>query len=213
MTRTIETRWWFVRHAPVPNPEGRCYGQHDLDCDVSNAAAFASLARRLPPEAVWLATTLRRTQATMNAIHAARGTAPEPLHLEPALIEQSFGEWQGRTYAELGAFGRGDAAGASHRFWLAPAHAVPPGGESFVQVMERVAAAVRRLTQQHAGRDIVCVAHGGSIRAALAMAVGLEPEAALAFSIETLSLTRLDHIDGPGAGHGWRVGPVNQPPL
>ena len=42
MTNTIETRWWFVRHAPVPNPEARCYGQHDMECDVSNAAAFAS---------------------------------------------------------------------------------------------------------------------------------------------------------------------------
>lgn len=213
MTKTIETRWWFVRHAPVPNPEARCYGQHDMDCDVSNAAAFESLARRLPTEAVWMATTLKRTQLTMNAIHAARGSKPDPLHLERELIEQSFGGWQGRTYAELGAFGRGDPGAPSHRFWLAPAHSVPPGGESFVQVMQRVGAAVQRLTQAHRGRDIVCVAHGGSIRAALALAVGLEPEAALAFSIETLSLTRLDHIDGPGTGHGWRVGPINMPPL
>jgi hypothetical protein len=30
------TRWWWVRHAPVPNPERRCYGQSDMDCDVSN---------------------------------------------------------------------------------------------------------------------------------------------------------------------------------
>lgn len=213
MTATVETRWWLVRHAPVPNPEARCYGQHDMACDVSNAAAFARLAGRLPTDAVWIATTLSRTQRTMHAIHAARGTTPEPLHLERALIEQSFGEWQGRTYAELGAFGRGEDASASHRFWLAPAHSVPPGGESFVQVMERVADAVKRLTAAHAGRDIVCVAHGGSIRAALAMALGLQPEAALALSIDTLSLTRLDRIDGPGAGHGWRVGAVNLPPL
>lgn len=212
MTATIETRWWLVRHAPVPNPEARCYGQSDLDCDVSNAEAFESLAKRLPSKAVWMATTLRRTQRTMHAIHAARGSRPDPLHLEAALIEQNFGDWQGRTYTELGAFGRSDSTSAS-RFWLAPAHAVPPGGESFVQVMERVAEAVRRLTAEHAGRDIVCVAHGGSIRAALAMALGLEPEAALALSIDTLSLTRLDRIDGPGAGHGWRIGAVNLPPL
>ena len=32
------TRWWWVRHAPVPNPEARCYGQSDKDCDVSNEA-------------------------------------------------------------------------------------------------------------------------------------------------------------------------------
>jgi broad specificity phosphatase PhoE len=79
--------------------------------------------------------------------------------------------------------------------------------------MERVAAAVARITREHAGRNIVAVAHGGSIRAAVALALGLEPEAALALSIDNLSLTRLDHIDGPGNGHGWRVGSVNLPPL
>jgi alpha-ribazole phosphatase len=99
------------------------------------------------------------------------------------------------------------------RFWLAPAHAVPPGGESFVDVIARVSAAVTRLNRTHPGRDIVAVAHGGSIRAALAFALDLDPEAALAFSIDPLSLTRLDHVDGPGAGHGWRVSTVNLPPV
>ena len=95
-----ETRWWFVRHAPVPNPEKRCYGQKDVECDTTNAAAFENLAKRVPREAVWVATPLSRTQRTMRAIHQARGTTPDPLHLEPRLAEQSFGDWQGRTYAE-----------------------------------------------------------------------------------------------------------------
>ena len=207
-----ETRWWLVRHAPVPNPEGRCYGQHDVECDTTNAQAFQNLAARIPREAVWVATPLSRTQRTLAAIHAARGTAADPLHLEPLLKEQSFGEWQGRTYAELGAFGHGGTA-ASHRFWLAPAHETPPGGESFVDVISRVSTAMESLSARHAGKDIVCVAHAGTIRAALAVVLGLTPEAALAFTIDTLSLTRLDLIDSPAAGHGWRVGPVNLPAL
>lgn len=207
----IVTRWWWVRHAPVPNPEQRCYGQRDMACDTSNTAAFRDLAKHLPQDAVWITTTLQRTQKTAAAIHAAREPAQPvtPPILEPDLVEQHFGDWQGRTYAEIGAFGTASADIAGHRFWLAPAHEVPPGGESFVQVMERVAGAVERLTRAHAGRDLVVVAHGGSIRAALAFALGLDPEAALAFTIEPLSLTRLDHIEGPGAGHGWRVGVVN----
>jgi len=205
-----ETRWWLVRHAPVPNPEARCYGQRDVECDTSNTAAFDTLAKRLPRDAVWVATPLSRTQRTMHAIHQARGTTPDPLHLEPRLAEQHFGDWQGRTYVEMGAFGHGGTA-ASHRFWLAPAHETPPGGESFVAVMQRVHGAIEALSQRHAGKDIVCVAHGGSIRAALALSLGLSPEAALAVNIDTLSLTRLDLIDSTAAGHGWRVGLVNQP--
>lgn len=202
----IETRWWLVRHAPVPNPEARCYGQTDVACDTTNAQAFQNLAARIPRQAVWVATPLSRTQRTMAAIHAARGTSADPLHLEPLLKEQNFGDWQGRTYAEIGAFGQG-----SHRFWLAPAHETPPGGESFVDVIERVTRAMEALSEKHAGKDIVCVAHSGTIRAALAVVLGLTPEAALAFTIDTLSLTRLDRIDSPVAGHGWRVGPVNLP--
>jgi hypothetical protein len=30
--------------------------------------------------------------------------------------------------------------------------------------------------------------------------------------MENCSVTRIDHIDGPGMGHGWRVVTVNRPP-
>jgi len=215
---TITTRWWWIRHAPVINPSGRIYGQRDVQADTSNVAAFTALAERVPADAMWLATPLSRTQATAAAIHAKMsGEAPQP-RIEPAFIEQSFGDWQGMAYEDIGAYGkvRPGAKGIGvegHRFWLAPAHETPPGGESFVDVMRRVSAGIERLTEEHAGRDIVVVAHGGSIRAALAHALSLEPESALAFTIDTLSLSRLDHIQGPGKGNPWRVGPVNLPPV
>jgi hypothetical protein len=62
------------------------------------------------------------------------------------------------------------------------------------------------------GRDVIVVAHGGTIRAVLALALRLEPEAALAFTIENCSVTRIDHIEGPGMGHRWCVVTVNRPP-
>ncbi len=111
------------------------------------------------------------------------------------------------AYAELER--AGDAV--YHKFWLTPADHAPPGGESFAAVIERVRPVVERLTAAHAGRDIVAVAHGGSIRAALALALGLGAEGALAFRIEHLSLTRIDHAAGPGPGGDWRVGSVNLP--
>ena len=207
------TRFWWIRHAPVINPEGRVYGQRDVEADTSNIAAFVALGRRVPAKAVWIATQLRRTQATAAAIHAAMelgdGAAPA-VAIEPELVEQSFGDWQGRTYAEIGAYGE-RASVDGHRFWLAPAHSTPPGGESFIDVMARVARAVDRLAAAHSGRDVVVVAHGGTIRAALAQALGLAPEAALALTIDTLSLTRVDRVDGPGRGHDWRIGAINLP--
>lgn len=199
------TRWWWIRHAPVTTDGGRIYGQSDVECDVSDRAAFDALARMLPPAAIWVTSHLKRTHHTARAIVEAGLEAPAPI-IEPALAEQHFGAWQGQLRTEVMARNP-DRRG----FWLAPARTAPPGGESFVDVIERVGPAIRRLSEAHAGRDIVAVAHGGTIRAALAVALGLDPEYALAFTTANLALTRIDHIAGPG-GEAWRVSAVNLPP-
>jgi len=208
----IATRFWWVRHAPVRHG-GRIYGQADLSCDCSQTALFAGLAGQLPGDAVWVTSNLRRTHETAAAIIRAGVAGPQPIPGPEALAiadlaEQHFGAWQGLTYDAL----RQSRNGDFHRFWHAPAYEAPPDGESFVAVIERVARAIHDLVAAHAGRDIIAVAHGGTIRAALALALGLDPEAALAFSIDNCSLTRIDRIDGPGMGHNWRVATVNRPP-
>ncbi len=206
-TRLV-TRWWWIRHAPVPNHGGRCYGQSDVLADCSDEAAFAALARALPREALWVTSQLTRTQQTAAAIAAAGHPVPEPL-VEPELAEQNFGLWQGRRYEEIDQ----DLGGAAHKFWIAPARHAPPEGESFVEVIARAGRAIERLTRAHAGRHIVAVAHGGSIRAALQIALEAPPERALAFAIDNLSLTRIDHVEGPGEGGQWRVVSVNLSPI
>lgn len=210
MTQTVVTRWWLIRHAPVVGTHGRVYGQMDVGCDVSDTETLKALAARVPDDALWFATPLSRTQRTAQALgeqmRAAGRTPPPRPVLEQAFIEQNFGDWQGRTYNEIGAFGQSERA---HRFWLAPAVETPPGGESFAMVVARVSGALAALTERHAGRDIVLVSHGGTIRAAIAHALAMAPESALSLSVDTLSLSRIDHVGGPGKGHDWRVGLVN----
>jgi broad specificity phosphatase PhoE len=208
----ITTSLWWVRHAPVAH-DGRVYGQIDLSCDCSETALFTGLAEKLPRSAIWVTSNLRRTHETAAAIIRAGLPGPRLIPgpeaiMLPEFAEQDFGEWQGLTYEEL----QVSRAGDFHRFWHAPAHETPPGGESFVAVIERVSRAIHRLVETYSGRDIIAVAHGGTIRAALALALDLDPEAALAFTIENCSITCIDRIDGPGMGHGWRVVKVNQPP-
>ena len=212
------TRWWWIRHAPVDSG-GRIYGQGDLPADCSDLETFRALAALLPRNPVWVASQLQRTHQTAAAIRAQQEEPPDkggaPL-VETQLAEQHFGDWQGLSHDELAR--RRD--GAWHRFWLAPAAEAPPGGESFVQVMARVGDAIQRLSRAHGGRDIVAVAHGGTIRAALALALALDPEKALAWTIDNCSITRIDHIAGPPGSHDvgqpedgvWRVVRVNQPP-
>jgi broad specificity phosphatase PhoE len=204
------TRWWWIRHAPVTDDGGRVYGQRDVACDCSDRPAFERLARMLPPSAVWVTSHLKRALDTARCIVEAgaaleAGLAAPPPIVEPDLAEQHLGDWQGQLRAEI--FARNpDKRG----FWLAPAEAVPPGGESFVQLTARVEAAIGRLGRAHAGRDIVAVAHGGTIRAALALALGIAPATALAFTTDNLALTRIDQI-GQAEGDAWRVVAVNIP--
>jgi alpha-ribazole phosphatase len=206
------TRWWWVRHAPVTVNNGRCYGQTDHPCDCSDTAAFAGLAAKLPQDAVWVTSPLLRTHMTAAGIVRAGLPGPDPIPgpgvlVEPELIEQHFGEWQGKTYAELAEH----SGNLWPRFWLAAAHQAPPGGESFVQLLARAHPGILRLSHKHAGRDIIAVTHGGTIRAAVALALDLAPEAALAVSIDNLSVTRIEHFAGDEAAHRWRVTTVNHP--
>ena len=205
------TRWWWIRHAPVTSHAGRIYGNQDVACDCSDEAVFRGLAAQLPDDAVWIVTPLGRTRATAEALARHHAAVPADFEIEPRLAEQNFGEWQGLTHDELAQ----QRSGAWHRFWLAPAEEVPPGGESFAAVSARVAEAIEALTRRHAGRDIVCVSHGGPIRAALSLALAVPPEQALAFSVDNCALTRLDHfaaedaMPGGGLGGAWRIAGVN----
>ncbi|MFP6743017.1 MAG: histidine phosphatase family protein [Alphaproteobacteria bacterium] len=204
--RTV-TRWWWVRHAPAFRVNGGIYGNDDVPCDTTDAESFRGLARLLPEDAIWVTSHLSRTKLTAAAIVDGGAVGPEPM-VEQGLGEQGFGDWQGMTHAEV------EAANPEiyHKFWLAPADHAPPGGESFVDVIDRVRTVVERMTVDHGGRDIIAVAHGGTIRAALAIALGVEADRALPFCTENLSITRIDHVDGPGAGGDWRIVTVNQPP-
>jgi broad specificity phosphatase PhoE len=201
------TRWWWVRHAPVRDDGGRIYGQVDLESDCSADNVFQSLASILPRGALWVTSHLRRTKQTAAAIHAAGNSVATGIHETKAFAEQDFGDWQGLDRKDFFA----SRSLAPHSFWYCPAHERPPGGESFHDLIDRVRPAVEQLTRDNPGRDIVAVAHGGTIRAALAIAMDLEPEASLAFATDNCAVTRLDHIGGD-ARFRWRVGFVNHSP-
>jgi alpha-ribazole phosphatase len=203
------THWWWVRHAPVADGTSRLYGRLDVPCDCSNLAAFEALAEVLPGDAVWVVSSLLRARQTFEAIRAFRPALAEPL-TRADFDEQDFGAWQGLSWNDMQAKD-GDAY---QRFWQDPTGNAPPQGESFAAVIKRVAAGISDLNRAYRGRSIVAIAHGGSIRAAVAVALKLSPAIAMAIVIDNLSVTRLDHLDGGGSavsGSAWRVHGVNLP--
>ena len=185
------TRWWWVRHAPVPNPEGRCYGQFDKDCDVSNEALFRHQAALLPTGAVWYSSNLLRARKTAEHLGRA-GADLRELTIDPDLAEQSFGDWQGLTYAEIS-----EKPGNGHLFWLAPPDFRPPGGESFTAMQTRIVSAVDRIRAAHPGGVVVCVSHADPIKALVAHAMGTHIDLFQRIVISTCSITAIAY--GMGA--------------
>jgi broad specificity phosphatase PhoE len=202
------TRLFLVRHALVePSARLTMYGTMDVGlCDLAlrqEAAAYRWLAARLPHPARWFVTPLSRTGATAAAIFAA-GYPETPLETNPDLIEQALGEWQGLPHETFFQ----QLREKPHPFWSISVAERPPGGESFADVIARVGPAIDRIIYENQGADVVIVAHGGSIRAALAHAMRVDGEAVLTFNIKNLSLTRIEKV-----GADWRVAAVNEEPF
>jgi alpha-ribazole phosphatase len=185
----VETNLWLIRHAPVDGPKGVIHGP-DAPADLANQAALAALKARLPQGAFAVCSPARRTQQTATALGL---DAIE----NAAFREQDFGAWTGRRHNDLVA----ELGDAYQAFWRSPAINRPPGGESFVDQIER---AKHGLASLPAG-DAVLVVHSGTIRAVLAIALDLQPDSALRFVIDPLSLTRIDRL-----ADGWRIIAVNQ---
>ena len=184
-----QSQLWLIRHAPVDGPRGII---HDLDApaDVSDRSMLSRLRLLLPDPHVALSSPARRARETAAALGLVAGT-------DPAFSEQDFGRWTGRTHEEI----RQDSEAAHDAFWCAPASNRPPDGESFIDQIARVGDGMAALP---AG-DVIVIAHSGTVRAALAVALDLPPENALRFVIDPWSLTRLDRLDD-----GWRVVAVNR---
>ena len=203
----METRFWLIRHAIVAeNERAQLYGIRDVqlcpDSLVAQAPMYRALAARLPLPAAWGCTPLSRTRKTAEAIFAA-GYPVQELFVEPGLIEQNLGEFQGLKHAALPPL----LTLPAHPFWPLAGTEAPPGGESVAEMMVRVGEALERLARRHLGHDLVVVSHGGAIRAAVGHAMGVGADPVLHFSIQNLSLTRLDRLP-----EGWRVGCVNELP-
>jgi alpha-ribazole phosphatase len=203
----VATKWWWVRHAPVRSDGGNIYGQKDMDCDCSDSVVFNAVSKILPRRAAWFASNLKRTHQTADAIWAAGFPRPDNMQHEPELAEQHLGDWQGLNRAAFFA-SRPIAVGS---YWFAPIDEPSPNGESFMDLYNRVRRAIDRINISHAGQDIIAVAHGGTIKAAIGLALNDQPDRGLAFTIDNCSVTRLDHLASDGHA-GWRIPMVNQQP-
>lgn len=190
-------RWFLVRHGETDwNVEGRAQGQMHVplnDKGLAQAEAIAARLRPMPFTAVY-ASDLRRVTQTAEPIMRGRDV---PLVTLPALRERGFGDWEGLIFTEMkardperyAALVTGDDTAAT------------PGGESERQLYERVASGVERLLEAHGSddSDLLVIAHGGSLSAAIVRLLGLPSRSMERFLFDNCGLSAVTVYDGGSA--------------
>jgi broad specificity phosphatase PhoE len=154
----------LVRHGETEwNASYILQGQKDIALSPHGklqAAAIAPLIANLAP-AVAISSDLRRARDTA----AILGLDPA---LVPAWREVSLGAWEGRSKDEL-------LAENPDTYWgWRDGRFDPPGSEGWQALKSRVAKALDELPPSEGA--IVVVTHGGTIRAACSILIGLDPD-------------------------------------
>lgn len=178
----------LIRHGE-PMGGRRYRGQID---DPLSEKGWAQMEAAVGDSAPWehvVTSPLLRCRAFAEALAARHGI---PLAIDSRLQEGGFGEWEGRTAAEIEAA----TPGAVARFKADPLNARPPGAEPLDIFHARVAAAVEEIAERHAGQRVLLVGHAGVIRMTLVWALGIPLAHAYRIEVANASLTRLRLADG-----------------
>ncbi len=158
MTATI----YFIRHGQTAwNAQKRYQGQTDIplnDTGRQQARGNGRALRRLIGQHVnldYIASPLSRARQTMQLVREELGLPGKGYATDARLIEVGYGDWEGRTYPQLLEEEPEHMARRAADNW----NFIPPGGESYRQMSQRV-------DDWHRGvhRDSVVVAHGGIMR-------------------------------------------------
>ena len=189
------TRLLLLRHGQTALSVQRRYSGHGdpelTELGLRQAAGAAARLGRVEDIAAVLCSPLRRTRQTAEAVAAATGV---PLLVRPGLIETDFGEWDGLTFAEAR-----DRDPELHDRWLGAQDVAPPGGESFAQVRERVAAEQREILAAHPAQTVVVVSHVTPIKLLLQQALDAGPSLLYRLHLDPASLCISDFYPDGGA--------------
>ena len=173
---TLPHRLILIRHGETDwNREGRLQGSQDIplnDLGRRQAAEAAGKLRAFDPDFAgldYIVSPMQRARETADIIFADLGMAPQSYRIDERLRELSFGEWEGFTWREMRTRERELAQSRQRDKW----GFVPPGGESYRMLAERIRPLVEGL-----GRETVIVSHGGVARAMLALTGAVGPQKA-----------------------------------
>ncbi len=185
------TRIIAIRHGETAWNAGlRLQGHTDIPLNVKGEWQAQRVALALADEALdaVYSSDLSRAHATASAIATQNaGLVQRSVTPHAGLRERGFGEYEGHTYAQIAL----DWPEQSQRWRERDPDFAPPGGESLVQLRDRIQATVNEIASQHLGQHIVLVAHGGVMDALYRLATQLDLSAPRSWALGNAAINRL----------------------
>jgi len=165
------TTIYLIRHGETegdPNGKRRYKGSLDVPLSengISQIEALSSYLERVSISKIY-SSPLSRALRSAEIIASAKGLSPISLD---SLRERSFGVWEGMSFDEIV-----DRYPKEFNLWREdPLRFSPLGGESTLEVRERVMPTISKLIDEHKGDAIILVAHGGVNRIILCEVLGI----------------------------------------
>jgi probable phosphoglycerate mutase len=132
---------------------------------------------------VIVASPLLRTRQTAQIVADATGAA---IDVHDDLAECSFGDWDGRTFAEVQ-----QQWPTELQAWLNSTDVSPPGGESFAECRDRVDRARRDILTAHAGHRVGVIAHVTPIKLIVGICVDAPLHSLFRMELQPCSITTI----------------------
>ena len=182
-----ETEIILIRHGETEwNLSGRWQGHADSALSPRGVAQAQALGERMQGEEVDVVyvSDLERALHTSRLVGNPSGWQPLPM---PALRERDLGVLEGLTTDEM----RESQPKAFQSFMEDGPNYQPPGGESFQQFFDRCSLAIDTLANEHPGKKIVAVTHGGVLGAVFRKVLKISLGAERNFLLLNCSINRI----------------------
>jgi broad specificity phosphatase PhoE/ribonuclease HI len=183
--RGAPTRFLLLRHGQTELSTQRRYSGRGnpalTDVGRGQAEAAAQYLGRRGGVAAVVTSPLQRAYDT--AAEAAKALGLD-VAVDEDLIETDFGLWEGLTFTEAA-----ERDPELHRKWLRDTSVMPPDGESFDSVSDRVQRARARIISEHAGETVLVVSHVTPIKTLLRLALDAGPGILYRLHLDLASLS------------------------
>jgi len=175
---------YLLRHTKTSCPEGMCYGQTDVSLALTSHEDINSAVERCEDIEFSSVYSSPLQRCALLAKEVARG---KKTIYDNRLMELNFGTWEGRLWNDI------DRTEEAKQWFIDYQKSTCPQGESYNQLIQRVAGFLDELLWHEKEPSVVIVTHGGVIRAIHSIVNSISPIEAFRLNVDYGQLLKMEY--------------------